>query len=422
MLYGGPIQEVEWRHVEEFCRERIPEGASIDYKADWPTDLAKTIAAMANTLGGLILIGVATDEQEIPQTPLAGIVTQDRLELRVFDVCQGSIFPPVIPEVRACANADGTRSVVVVRVPINRQAHAVDKNTRVYVRTGNRNSHTELADVSKIEWLLGLRGSLERQRSQIIQRSQERYQAMIRSEIGRTRGAVRANFFNRHWLEMYAVPTFPSVILSADATALRRMATEVVRHGEAVPGCTFPWSAHEGRGRYIQGGYCMAAFVNQPPPLGCYHEVNEFGLFYLRERIVREHGILENMSVLWMEILASRLHSFLVSSSRLYAELQYRGPIELHFALQGIDGLADLRVVPRNTTLAVAQQHSWCPDSDIVIPLSANTLDLDDELIDIVVEVGGRFDMAFGIAPNDANLRQYLTADDRSLRPGRHTA
>ena len=58
MLYNDPIESVTWDSVEEFCQRQIPEGTTIYYKSNWPKDLAPTLAAMANTLGGLVIIGV----------------------------------------------------------------------------------------------------------------------------------------------------------------------------------------------------------------------------------------------------------------------------------------------------------------------------------------------------------------------------
>ena len=58
MIYTTPIDNITWSAVEEFCAQGIAEGTYLDYKVEFPTELARTIAAMANTLGGVVLIGV----------------------------------------------------------------------------------------------------------------------------------------------------------------------------------------------------------------------------------------------------------------------------------------------------------------------------------------------------------------------------
>ena len=63
MIYTAPIETVTWKDVEDFCAQGTREGAYLDYKQDFPTDLAKTIAAMANTLGGIVIIGVAETKE-----------------------------------------------------------------------------------------------------------------------------------------------------------------------------------------------------------------------------------------------------------------------------------------------------------------------------------------------------------------------
>lgn len=63
MIYTKPILEISWNDVEDFCRNRVPEGTYLDYKEDFPSQLEKTISALANTLGGIILIGVAEDNE-----------------------------------------------------------------------------------------------------------------------------------------------------------------------------------------------------------------------------------------------------------------------------------------------------------------------------------------------------------------------
>ena len=74
MLYTKPIDEINWDDVAAFCEQRIPEGSYLDYKEDFPRSLEKTIAAMANTIGGVILIGVAEDQESKPQVPIGDIL------------------------------------------------------------------------------------------------------------------------------------------------------------------------------------------------------------------------------------------------------------------------------------------------------------------------------------------------------------
>jgi hypothetical protein len=58
--------------VQAYVEARVQEGVQLDYKGrDYPKDLEKTVAALSNTEGGLIVLGVE-EEQTIP-TKIVGI-------------------------------------------------------------------------------------------------------------------------------------------------------------------------------------------------------------------------------------------------------------------------------------------------------------------------------------------------------------
>jgi hypothetical protein len=63
-LFSADLDNVLITDLEDFLainapiEQRPPEGLRIDYKLKEPTDLSETVAAFANTFGGLILIGV----------------------------------------------------------------------------------------------------------------------------------------------------------------------------------------------------------------------------------------------------------------------------------------------------------------------------------------------------------------------------
>lgn len=417
MIYSDPIENITWDAVELFCTEKIPESTVIDYKSDWPDDLAKTIAAMANTLGGMIIIGVKTDAQELPITPINGIEPTNRLELRVFNICEGAIYPPVIPEVIACPNAGGDKAVIVIRVPISRQAHAVEKNTQVYVRTGNRNSPNQLADISKIGWLLGIRGALEVERDAVVERARKRFMPMIRSAMPSDR-TLSDYFQSRQWLNMYAVPTYPSKqLLIRDNWTIKRLAEEAVRVSGTRHRDNFPPSIFDGRGRSILGGYGVASFVEADSASGCYHEVGEEGLFFYAERFGgRYPSISATQDILWCENLIDRIHAFLCATENLYRVMNYRGPIELLVSLFGIGGKGEFIYCPAGADPKLVMNNYWCPDSAIVLPISTSTFDLQDNLVEIATSFIDKINDAFGASTYALKARDYLVTRNAQMR------
>jgi len=155
MLYNKPVEQITWTDIESFCQQRIAEGAYLDYKREFPTHLEKTIAAMANTFGGLILIGVQEDEENKPVMPLSGIRFERGLHERVTNIILSNITPPVFPEIVAPRNSTKKSTIMLIRVQQSHETpHAIRDNTRVYLRTGPRNKPETLASVNEIEWLL----------------------------------------------------------------------------------------------------------------------------------------------------------------------------------------------------------------------------------------------------------------------------
>ena len=181
-LWHKPASEITFADIDAFCQSMQPEGARLDYKGiAFPKDLAKTIAAFANTMGGLIILGV--DADKITNQPLwpptQGYPTEAGLAERVVQIAQDSIYPPVrvaVSNVIANDHLAGT-VLLVIRIHESREApHAVEKNRKVYVyeRTENKNDPYELADMERIERLLRRRNVLTDARETELQQNLKR--------------------------------------------------------------------------------------------------------------------------------------------------------------------------------------------------------------------------------------------------------
>lgn len=175
MIYTKPAQEVSWDDIVSFCEQRLPEGAYLDYKKEFPKHLENTIAAMANTLGGIILLGVEEDAETKPILPLKGIRFEKGLAERITNIILTNITPPVFPEIAVCTDPTMRNALAMIRIHQSDQTpHAIAGNTRVYVRTGNRNTPEELATVDRIEWLRDRRSRSVALREALLRRASER--------------------------------------------------------------------------------------------------------------------------------------------------------------------------------------------------------------------------------------------------------
>src|SRR5208282_2962796 len=160
---------VTYNDVKDFYDAKIREGLRIDYKKDFPSELNRIAASFANTAGGIILLGIETDEANVP-SQIVGVPLVKGLEERVLNICHSGIYPPITPDVKVCpySSTDGSspdKCLIMVRVHESAQApHLIGKKRNlIYVRIDNE---SEQADPDAI------RNLIEKQ-ERGIQRSKE---------------------------------------------------------------------------------------------------------------------------------------------------------------------------------------------------------------------------------------------------------
>lgn len=173
MLFHLPLASIKEADVNSFCDE-YPEGIRVEYKRDFPADLAKGLASLANTLGGVVLIGAeALKTNNRPKTPISGVPTAPGLEERVLSIASQAIYPPILPTVGVIPLASGN-SAIVIRVDESPfSPHTIDQGRRVYVRTGSISTPIDLADLDRIQFLLERRTKADTRREALLQTVQE---------------------------------------------------------------------------------------------------------------------------------------------------------------------------------------------------------------------------------------------------------
>jgi Putative DNA-binding domain len=175
MLWQKQVSELLFSDVDEFLQAKHPEGNRLDYKLTFPNDLAKTIAAFANTLGGIIILGIDCDKvsNEPIWPPTAGMIDTPGTADRIIQIATEAIYPPVRVTVRHMKNdkLPAGHQLVIVRIDESREApHAVEKKRKVFVydRSENKNDPHVLADIERIKYLLDRRQAIESKREQSI--------------------------------------------------------------------------------------------------------------------------------------------------------------------------------------------------------------------------------------------------------------
>jgi hypothetical protein len=90
-LFQCAAQDVTIERVRELVAQAQPESLTLEYKEGFTPNIVKSIAAMANTYGGLILVG-ATDQRQIVGVPEDTII-------KITSACYEKLEPPWEPEI-----------------------------------------------------------------------------------------------------------------------------------------------------------------------------------------------------------------------------------------------------------------------------------------------------------------------------------
>src|SRR5262245_37716582 len=122
-LWSVDIKKLTWDELDEFLQEKEAETVQLDYKQSVDEGLKKTICAFANTMGGMIVVGLEEDKQN--NTCIYPSEETSRLEPMkknfkesIYQIASQKIYPPVSVQIsQAFPNPkDGTKAIYVIRV------------------------------------------------------------------------------------------------------------------------------------------------------------------------------------------------------------------------------------------------------------------------------------------------------------------
>jgi predicted HTH transcriptional regulator len=112
-LFACSAADVTLERVKELVGQDQPESLTLEYKEKYTPGLVKSVAAMANTYGGLILVGV-TDHPGPGR--LAGV--PEAAVVQVVNACHERLEPPWQPEIIPVPMMEDSagRYVLVIRI------------------------------------------------------------------------------------------------------------------------------------------------------------------------------------------------------------------------------------------------------------------------------------------------------------------
>jgi hypothetical protein len=112
---------------------------TLEFKREYSKSLLTTIAAMANTYGGMILVGI-NDKVEPGTERVVGVDAQDTID-KIASGCREKFDPPWEPTFIPVPFDDGTgRSVVVIRVDANVAPRPLLIDLKAPIRLSGQNS------------------------------------------------------------------------------------------------------------------------------------------------------------------------------------------------------------------------------------------------------------------------------------------
>ena len=182
-----------------FAGNGLREGVRVDYKVE-PANIAKVVSSFANTAGGILIVGVKTDTNNMPIFPLVGYSARPGIEEQITQSCYEGIYPPIIPLVKVIPlPTEPDRVLVIIKVHESIEApHAIENSTRVYVRVNRTSNHVALADIDRIEYLFSRRLNAEKRRDGLIQKAY----AMTAISPPRLRVTIGPHYPDKHVLDL----------------------------------------------------------------------------------------------------------------------------------------------------------------------------------------------------------------------------
>ncbi len=411
MLYTAPIDKITWDDIEAFCAEKIVENVILDYKKDFTENdkLARSIAAMANTNGGILLIGVDENNESKPRLPLKGIEFKRGLAERVANIDITRITPAVLPEVKVCRKLDDdSKAIVVIRIHESHQApHAVSKNTKVYIRTGIRNNNEELADYEKIHWLQGRRKKAIELRESLYRKADERYQRLYDKFFWLNNSNCPPSPLPA-LMTLSACPLFPSKYYfnppKAKELSLRLNIDDYYDGG----GSKIPFRGYGQKSLY-QNGY-FNHYTSEKVIEGTetnvkksiYAELNSYGLVYFRQGLLtrpiprkNDAGDQTHIIIIRADEIFCRIDMFLEFSKRIFKEIGYYGALELKLSIENLKSHYRFLHCPAGNQ--DWWEHEYYPQDDHVsCSLEMPASELKDKKNNIVSDLSQQVAWSFG--------------------------
>ena len=411
MILDKHINEITWEDVTDFCQEKIPEGSFLDYKEDFPNKLQNTVTAMANTFGGIILIGIEETDDNKPVFPIKGIPFVRGLSERVTNVLLTNSSPPVFPEIGVVLNSAGDKAVLVIRVHQSHETpHAVAQKTRVYIRTGDVNNPEELATIDEIQWLSESREKSTSLRHSLTENALSRYQVFydrVLDNIARQGGEIEES--KNGILSLLTSPLYPK-----DPFLTPPELFEILREFRVpdyyLTDTVFPPTdmlSGTAVGTLVNDGVIQVRYTLRGDRV-MYTEIGTHGVFFYRQPLRRKVAIIndDERTLLYASEMITRIDEFIDSATKYYKRLGYWGLISFKMWLSNISEVG-LSLDWYESSFPYDEPIGFSPDEESNFQNVVLSSELEDNKTAIVLDVAKYFAWTFGINFVEGNLEHF---------------
>ena len=383
-MFTKSAANITFSDIEEFCRES-DEGVRVEYKREIQ-HIPKVVSSFANTLGGIFIIGVETDQNNRVKFPIQGISNRNGISEQIQQSALTGIYPAVIPEVIICDVPNTDNVVVIIRVDESSQApHAIQNSTRVYVRTGSITQpydEPQLSEIDRIEYMLKRREDSQTTARQILERTEERIKSLFDT--------------NEPNLTAIARPVFPHrpIIATADIYDFAS------KNG-------LVWNNYSSR---VAGGFFVSTIRDNDSNFAlrnsyvCW-ELNEYGIVYHRIKLEKRTSTFAHRGTeehLDFRQIVSTIGELIQKAQSFYKKCEYLGNIEITVQSREVFGeklgFYELYNKPSHKKFDLIKQQQ-CVDSQVLASIQCLPIDLmkREKFIGIVDRLAGQLLWAFNI-------------------------
>jgi hypothetical protein len=344
-IFGKKLTDIKTDDVRAFCQKQIREGINLDYKKDFSSTkkIAKTIAAMANTLGGWIIIGVE-DTNDRPKLPSEGLDWEKQLPLKVTNLVIDNISPPPLPVVHVCKPDARNKTFVILYVQESESApHWLFNENKLCVRLADRTSSTEwerLASADEWEYLRE-----KRQRSEEMYKQQKDQlddlfvEYDLRSEIKHAREnnlvvsdvVFHTEQATKDKISITISPKYPTHELLKVEDTLNIIGNIKFRSAYGLGDFPF-WDTHFPYKTFQKGAHVY--YDDSERERINYFALNQFGMFSFKESIFRS-DIKGSGEEVRLDQLLVEFKQSLMLARKLYEKLDYLGVITIESLVEG---------------------------------------------------------------------------------------